>query len=53
MGVLNPMRDKNEGTYIPGARRDDTCDHGLLFRRSMQRVNKVSDELSCKVKSDD
>ena len=30
--MLNPMRDKNEGTYIPGGRRDDTCDHVLSTR---------------------
>ena len=32
--MLNPMRDKNEGTYR-GERRDDTCDHGLS-RRSLR-----------------
>ena len=26
--MLNPMRDKNEGTCVPGGRRD-SCDHGL------------------------
>ena len=26
----NPMRDKNEGTYRGGRRRDDTCDHGFV-----------------------
>ena len=31
VGVLNAMRDKNEGTYR-GGRRDDTCDHGLSRR---------------------
>ena len=33
VGMLNPMRDKIEGTYRGG--RDDTCDHGLS-RRSLR-----------------
>ena len=27
--MLNSMRDKNEGMFIPVERREDTCDHGL------------------------
>ena len=42
--MLNPMRDKNEGTYR-GERRDDTCDHGLS-RRSL----RVQPPTSWKVK---
>ena len=31
--MLNPMRDKKEGTYISGGERsDDACDHGLSIR---------------------
>ena len=29
---LNPLRDKNEGTYVPGGRRDDIGDLGLSRR---------------------
>ena len=29
VGMLNPIHDKNEGTYVPGGKRDDTCDHDL------------------------
>ena len=25
VGMLNPLRDKNEGFFIPGDRRGDTC----------------------------
>ena len=36
VGMLNPMRDNNEGTPdVPGRRRDGSCDHGLS-RRSLR-----------------
>ena len=29
VGILNPLADKNEGgMFIPGGRREDTCDRG-------------------------
>ena len=47
VGMLNPMRDKKL-RHVPGGRRDDTCDHGLLSRRSLGY--KTSYELGWKVK---
>ena len=29
LGMLNPLRDKSEGTYIPDGERDDACGHRL------------------------
>ena len=35
VGMMNPMRDKNEGTYRGGEGTTPTCDHGLS-RRSLR-----------------
>lgn len=34
LNELNPMRDKNEGTYVHtgDGRREDTCDDGYCYR---------------------
>ena len=32
VGMLNPSRDKKEGTFIPKGRGDDACEHGLSRR---------------------
>ena len=29
MGMLNPLRDKNGGMFLPGGGRKDTWDHGF------------------------
>lgn len=39
--MLNPLRDKNEGTYR-GERRGETCDHGVC------RSSKVNERLLIK-----
>ena len=41
VGMPNPMRDKNEGTYR-GGRREYTCDHGLSRRsRRVEHLTRV------------
>ena len=47
--MLNPMRDKNNGTYR-GGRRDDTCGHGLV-QKIAEGKNRLRVELESK--SDD
>ena len=49
MGVLNPMRDKNEGTCIPGG-RDNACDHGLSRKSLREKKLETCCVLSWKVK---
>ena len=41
VGMLNPLRDKNEGGMsIRGARSEDTCDHGLSKTPVLHRPQK-------------
>ena len=40
MAMLNPMRDQNKGIYLPGGRREDTCDHGFSDRLETRSDDK-------------
>ena len=49
VGVLNPMHDRYGGMYVPGGRRENTCDHGLSRRSLVRKLPCMKNELAWRV----